>query len=184
MPIVNRFARLLRADLNALVDRIEEPALVAREAVREMEHELATLEQRAQALATGDAALAREDAHHADTLVRLDHELDSCLAAGAEALARDVVRRKLEHAGRRDALQRARERNAAAQTALTAAIDAARAELATLRARLAAHADVAPERNHVVTAASPEAGPPSEAEIDIALLREKERRSGAGRIPA
>ncbi|MEQ8231866.1 MAG: PspA/IM30 family protein [Gammaproteobacteria bacterium] len=183
MPIVNRFARLLRADLNALVDRIEEPALVAREAVREMEFELAARERRAQALASGDAALVREDAHHADALTRLDSELDSCLAAGAEALARDLVRRKLEHAARRESLRRARERNAAARTTLAAAIDAARAELATLRARLAAHADAAPSSEHVVTAAAPEPGPPSEAEIDIALLREKERRNATGRIP-
>ena len=61
MPLIDRFTRLVSADLHALIDRIEEPELLLRQAVRE-----------------------------------LDDELDVCFRSGEEALARGLVRRKLE----------------------------------------------------------------------------------------
>ena len=41
MPLVDRVARLFRADLHAVMDRIEEPDVLLRQALREMEEELA-----------------------------------------------------------------------------------------------------------------------------------------------
>ena len=172
MPLFNRFARLLSADLNALLDRIEEPALLARQALREMEHELVAMAERARALDAADDALAREDARLADALARLDVELDSCLAANEDTLARDLVRRKLEHARRRDDIANTRERHAATRAELAESEAATRAEMAALRARLAALSEpaAAPAADTIV------AMTPSAAEIDIALLHEKRQR--------
>ena len=37
MALITRFSRLFRADLHAVLDRIEEPDVILRQAVREME---------------------------------------------------------------------------------------------------------------------------------------------------
>ncbi|MEQ8662454.1 MAG: hypothetical protein RLW62_16690, partial [Gammaproteobacteria bacterium] len=146
-------------------------------------HELAALERRAQALVASDAALACEDRHLVAGLAVIERELDTCLAAGADALARDLVRRKLAHGRRRDMLARARDRNAAARGTLADTVARARGELATLRARLAAHADSA-DCAAADTVPMVAGGAPSEAEIDIALLQEKAQRAQTGRAPA
>jgi len=183
MPLINRFARLLSADLNALLDRIEEPALLARQALREMEQELVAMSERARALGAADDALAREDAHLADALARLDAELDTCLAACEDTLARDLVRRKLEHARRRENIAHTREHHAAARAELADSEAATRAELALLRARLAELSEAAtrpaPSATHPVRPATPSA-----AEIDIALLHEKQQRRHYREQPA
>ena len=46
MPIINRISRLFTADLHAVLDRIEEPEALLKQAIREMEEEAAASEQR------------------------------------------------------------------------------------------------------------------------------------------
>ena len=50
MALITRVSRLFRADLHAVLDRIEEPDVLLRQAVREMEEALARDEQRLKAL--------------------------------------------------------------------------------------------------------------------------------------
>ena len=50
MTLIARVSRLFRADLHAVLDRVEEPDLVLRQAVREMEEDLARDGRRADAL--------------------------------------------------------------------------------------------------------------------------------------
>ena len=40
MALINRFSRLFRADLHAVLDRIEEPTILLKQAVREMEDDV------------------------------------------------------------------------------------------------------------------------------------------------
>src|SRR5262247_3541760 len=50
MALINRMSRLFTADVHAVLDRIEEPDVLLKHAVREMEEELARGEQRARVL--------------------------------------------------------------------------------------------------------------------------------------
>ena len=45
MVLITRLARLFRADVHAVLDRIEEPLLLLQQAVREMEADLADNEK-------------------------------------------------------------------------------------------------------------------------------------------
>ena len=36
MPLIDRFARLISADLNAVLDRVEEPQVLLQQSIREM----------------------------------------------------------------------------------------------------------------------------------------------------
>jgi phage shock protein A len=171
MPLIDRFTRLISADLHALIDRIEEPELLLRQAVRELDEELARLRQRARALEREQDQRRRDERSARERLARLDEELDLCLAAGDDTLARHVVRHKL------DAERRAAWAAAGAATAARAAEDldqhrlAGEEELTHLRAELA----------HATAPAAIAGGTPAvyaTEDIDIALLREKERRAG------
>jgi len=96
MALITRLSRLFQADFHAVLDRIEEPDLQLRQAVREMEFDLQQDEQAlallqhesAQLLVTIDEFLLRISA--------FDEELDICFAAKKDDLARDLIKRKLE----------------------------------------------------------------------------------------
>lgn len=170
MPIIDRFTRLLSADLNALIDRIEEPDMMLRQAARDLAHELDLLRQRGRELAHERARLGRDHDRVREKLVRLDQELDLCLAAGDEALARHIVKRKLEseaHAARIDAASVGLEHKAQEieQACLCGEHELARLETALA---LAANAPVATGLAEPTWSAH---------DIDIALLREKHRRA-------
>ena len=171
MPLIDRFTRLVSADLHALIDRIEEPELLLRQAVRELDAELERLRQRARALEHEQDHQQREAMSARERIARLDEELDLCLAADDDFLARHVVRHKL------DAERRAAWAAAAAATAARAAEDldrhrlAGENELTRLRTELA----------RVTVPAAITCGAPAgyaAQDIDIALLREKQRRAG------
>ena len=51
MAIINRVSRLFTADIHAVLDRMEEPVVLLRHCIREMEEELADSERRVKALA-------------------------------------------------------------------------------------------------------------------------------------
>ena len=96
MAIMTRVTRLFRADVHAVLDRMEEPDVLLRQALREMEDEVA---QHAQFLRARELerkqAQARLDAIAA-TQAEIGGQLDLCFDAGNEALARTLLRRKLE----------------------------------------------------------------------------------------
>ena len=95
MALVTRLSRLFQADFHAVLDRIEEPDLQLRQAVREMQYALEQDRQRLQLLQHEAQQLQNTAAQNDSRLSCLDEELDLCLAAGQEDLARDLVRRKL-----------------------------------------------------------------------------------------
>ncbi|MGR8920940.1 MAG: PspA/IM30 family protein [Gammaproteobacteria bacterium] len=171
MPLIHRFTQLLTADLNAVLDRIEQPEVLLRQAVRDMESELEQLAARARLLgAERERAVARTGSEQALT-ARLDGELDLCLAADEHTLARDLVRRKLE-SGRRAAEARAAADEAERSRAeLEALIEDGRRRLAGMQEKLEVMLDADAD-----SAAPAAVSGPSEAEIDIALLAEQQRR--------
>jgi phage shock protein A len=84
--------------MHAVLDQIEEPEVVLRQAIREMEEELARQRQRERWLRDEiEAAAARLDSF--TTAIRdIDANLDLCFHNDNEVLARKLTRRKLETA--------------------------------------------------------------------------------------
>ena len=108
MAFMTRLTRLFRADLHALLDRLEAPDLVLAQAVREMEQALdqerrtvARLEREGERLVAQEAALQR-------ILTQTGEAVDDCLEAGQDDLARPVIRRRLETERQSAALHRRR----------------------------------------------------------------------------
>lgn len=95
MALIKRLSRLFAADLHAVLDQIEEPEALLKQAVREMEEELARRAARLKALERERATLAKRRGELERTLTELDEKLDLCFAAGNDELARKLTRRKL-----------------------------------------------------------------------------------------
>lgn len=98
MALIRRVSRLFTADVHAVLDQIEEPEVVLRQAIREMEEELARQHQRRKWLG-GEIESAAAKGEAFENLLRdLDAKLDVAFANDNEPLARRLTRRKLETA--------------------------------------------------------------------------------------
>ena len=95
MALVTRLSRLFQADFHAVLDRIEEPDLQLRQAVREMQFALDQDQQRKLLLQHEAGQLDKTVVGIDGRLQALDEELDICIAADKDDLARDLVQRKL-----------------------------------------------------------------------------------------
>jgi len=89
-------SRLFTADVHAVLDRIEEPGVLLKHAIREMEEELAHSEQRVRQLEHERTTLADRHRKVQAVLAELTEQLDVCFANGNDELARKIVKRRLE----------------------------------------------------------------------------------------
>ena len=176
MALMTRVSRLFRADLHAVLDRLEEPDILLRQAVREMEEELSREEQRLRMLQHDhDEMLKRESDLH-DSLGEIEQQLDVCFASGKDDLARPLIKRKLE-------TQRLNKMLAAKRASLLEALARLRVHLDENRTRLEATRQKLellvendrpppPEDNWTVPDFSVH-----EEDVEVAFLREKQKRS-------
>lgn len=96
MALINRVSRLFKADLHAVLDQLEEPEQILRQAVRDMEDELAMTEQSiARCVLEQDALRNRLDAIQR-SVSATSEQLDLCFTTGKDDLAKGLIRRKLE----------------------------------------------------------------------------------------
>ncbi len=171
MALINRMSRLFTADVHAVLDRIEEPDVLLKHAVREMEEELARGEQHVRALENEHGVLSERQNKTRTVLAELAEQLDVCFANGNEDLARKVIKRRLET----ERLERhVRERRASLEQELAAR----RAALDEQREQL----DVTRQKAELLTATVTGDDWPradfavGEAEVEVALLRERQKR--------
>lgn len=176
MALINRMSRLLAADVHAVLDRIEEPEAVLRQALREMEEEVERAEQHASRLEQEIEHMARRREKLGPALTELDAEIGLCFESGNEALARKLVRRKLQ-------AERFEQHLADRLETARRALAARRATLLEQRERL----DVVRQQAELATEASDPAAPfpaewnesdfgVGEDEVEVAFLRERRRR--------
>ena len=99
MALINRISRLVKADFHAVLDQIEEPEQLLKQAIRDMEDDLAETEQRINLCIHDQEALAVRRSELEASLAEIDGQLDLCFASGKEDLAKNLIRKKLE-AGR------------------------------------------------------------------------------------
>lgn len=176
MALITRMSRLFRADVNAVLDRIEEPTILLRQAVREMEEELAREEQRGRLLEHEQQQLEARLADSERVLHELGEQLDTCFDSGKDDLARTLIRRRLEAeqgrrllAGRRDALAEKR-------AGLCRRLDDHRRRLDVMRQKsdLLADDETGQQQDRW---GGHDVGVRDE-DVEVAFLREKQRRAG------
>lgn len=179
MALINRISRLFQADFHAVLDHVEEPELLLRQAVREMEDELAAAEQHIRLVTHEQKTVAQRIEELEREITDIDEELDLCFASEKDDLARGLIKKKIE--GQR-LLKRLSSKFQVTEQELgskRASVEENRATLEGLRQK----AELFAKRSPV--ASSPDTGDVgwldrqvnvSEDEVEIAYLREKDRR--------
>lgn len=176
MTLMTRIARLFRADIHAVLDRIEEPDLLLRQAIREMEEDLDRDRRQLQALEREQARLAAREAELQGTLPSIDEELNLCFNAGKDDLARALVRRKLEIGRAQKAAAQKRETLDAQRADLQSRIAENRAQLDDIRQKAEVLADSAADHGRDVPACGRSDFAIRDEDVEVAFLREKQRR--------
>ncbi|MDH3641721.1 MAG: PspA/IM30 family protein [Gammaproteobacteria bacterium] len=173
MALISRVSRLFTADVHAVLDRIEEPEVLLKQAIREMEDEVAKGEQQLKWLRHEAVQLEKKRDAGAAAVQDLDAELDVCFEAGEEQLARTLVKRKLSEEQRTKVAIAQLDSVASAIMDVSAGLDDQRNKLVEMQqsAELLTAEPVAEVR--LGDAAI------SQDEVDVAFLREKQRRSGS-----
>ncbi len=176
MPLITRISRLFQADLHAVLDRIEEPAALLRQAVREMEEDLARDEQRMKVLNHDLGQLMAQQADLDRSLARIDGELAVCFESARDDLARPLIRRKLETERMVTLVSGKRETLEQTLAGLKVRLEENRARLEGMRqkAELLAEEDLSRPPEDPLWR-TPE-GPIRDEEVEVALLREKQKR--------
>ena len=178
MALITRVSRLFRADLHAVLDRIEEPEALLKQALREMEEELNRDEQRSKFLRHERGQLMARHAELEQKLADLEHELDICFANGKDDLARALIKRQLEAQRFCKALTAKCESVQHALAEVMQRVDDQRAHLEVMRQK----AELFGDDNEGDTADaswSPADISVREEDIEIAFLREKQKRARA-----
>ena len=174
MALVTRLSRLFQADFHAVLDRIEEPDLQLRQAVREMQFALDQDQQRKQLLQHEADQLDKAVVSIGDKLQALDEELDICIAADKDDLARDLVHRKL---AAEKQLQATSDRSTAInlqRQTLDRQIDEQTQQLTSMKQKLEL---LVKFDDSSVDADFTSGEAIRNEEIEIALLREKQKRT-------
>ena len=96
MALINRVSRLFKADFHAVLDQIEEPEQLLKQAIRDMEDVLATTEQQISLAAHDQEALSIRTDELKTTLAEIDEQIELCFDSDKDDLARNLVRKKLE----------------------------------------------------------------------------------------
>ena len=179
MAMITRLSRLFKADFHAVLDHIEEPQVLLRQAIREMEEDLISSEQKLKWLQHETAELGARQKELEDASSRLDEELDICFDSGKDELARGLIKRKLE-------AQRLLDRIVSRAAATEQAIDAQTARLTENRSVLDGMRQKA-ELYQETSSANDESAADwlvgdtavSDADVEVAFLREKKKRSAS-----
>lgn len=174
MALITRFSRLFTADLHAVLDRLEEPDVLLKQAVRDMEEELARMRSEALGARAEMQRIVQTEADIGRRLTDLDAELDVCFDAGEEALARSLVRRKLETGRRAKALQVRHDTLAERLAELDIAITENDRHLAGMREKIEVFGEQT--RATCVAGTGSDETAIGTDEVDVAFLREQQRR--------
>jgi phage shock protein A len=181
MALINRISRLITADFHAVIDQIEEPGQLLKQAIRDMRDDLAETERQLLLGNRDQDAFAIRQSELQTKIANVSEQLDLCFASKKDDLARALIRKKLEA---ERLLQRLTTRSAANEHYL-GQLKATLGENRTILDGLQQKADLFQERMPGSTNADSEHADIAwmnremnvgEDEVEIEFLREKNSR--------
>ena len=176
MPLITRVARLFRADFHAVLDRVEEPDILLRQSIREMEADLARDEQLYRRHEREQVQFGKKEAELHRLCTSLSEEMDVCFAADKEDLARSLIRRKLETERSLQLLASRRETLSGQLEKLATRLDENRSRYESMRQK----AELFEDQNRDPTGGDAWNAPDvrvRDEDVEVALLKERQRRA-------
>lgn len=179
MTLIQRLARLLKADLHGILDGLEDPEEVVKQTIRDMEEAITAKEQTLAALHTALQRLATEVQEIERRAQEIEQRLELCFQEGNDTLARTFIRKRLETTQQARRVARALEESQARRVALEHTIAEQRAQLATVVQQLRSFAEARQRQTGMAAPFIPgcQDGTIAEDEIEVAFLQEKHRRA-------
>ena len=173
MAIINRLARLFKADFHAVLDHIEDPELQLKQAVREMEEQLVIVAAHIQQHTRELNNLAERKNSVEQLLAKTNDEIEVCIDNSNDDLARGLVRRKLETSKALTTLSAAQQRLTKTRQSLEARHKEYLVTIAGMRQKADLYDSTSAESSHstIVT----DAFTVSEEDVEVALLKERQR---------
>ncbi len=184
MALINRISRLFKADFHAVLDQIEEPEQLLKQAVRDMEDELASTEQRISLCANDQEALSVRRNELENAITEIKAQLDLCFESEKDDLAKNLIRKRLEAERLLKRLNAKHDANAKYLDEQRTMLDENSATLASLRQKAELFAHRAPAHTGGGSEFDDIAWMAREMtvgddEVEIAYLREKSLRSAS-----
>jgi len=174
MTVLTRLSRLFRADLHALLDRMEAPDVLLQQAIRDMEGEIQLQQQEQKKRALEQQQLQRRCSELLERLQQQETELDLCLDAGNDALTRALLRRRLEQEQTLRLLQQRLQTLTEKMRGADTELQQQQRELQALREQAEALLQTPSSTRDAADACAV-----TEADVELALLKAKSRRSPA-----
>ncbi len=176
MALISRLSQLFKADMHAVLDRIEAPDVLLNQAIREMEEAHSGDRARFELLSDERQQLRKREERLRESLKATEEELDLAFGSGDEALLRSVMRRKLERLNDQNLLQARSEMLGEALQELERQLgdQAQRLEEMRRKSQLLSR-DCCGSSSQIAMVANGTGV--SEQAVELALLREKARRN-------
>ena len=170
MALITRISKLFQADVHAVLDCMEEPVIVLKQAVREMEEALQRDERQLKLTIHEASQLEKRNQDITESLARIEGELEVCFSHGRDELARTLIRRKLEAEQFRGVLARQQQTLQQSTATLQGRISECSSQLESMRQKSELLSDDRFEPNEWPL--NPEHRVRDE-DVEIAYLREK-----------
>jgi len=97
MSITKRISQLFYADVHGILDLLEEPEGMARQALREMEESISEREGHIALLAQRLERKDRQKQRSAERIVELESKIALCLGSEDQEMAKSLIRKTLEY---------------------------------------------------------------------------------------
>ncbi|MGR8935070.1 MAG: PspA/IM30 family protein [Gammaproteobacteria bacterium] len=179
MSLLHRIARLFKADLHGLLDALEEPDVMLKQAVREMREVIEQSETQLNTMSRESQRYAQHLQALSATLAEYDSQIDFCFAENNEAAIKTLLRKKLETRQILQATENRRQTLAEATDRLETELAERQDKLKSILDKMALFSDQSPKNdpsgfdaaraNDFYQAVTPE-------DVELAYLQEKRRR--------
>jgi len=177
MTILTRISRLFKADIHGILDSLEEPESILKQAVRDMQDEIDNASLAIDALSRQQERLQEKQQALTANIQELQQQLHFCLAEKNEVLAKSVIRKKLQAELSLNELSRQTKNINEERNQKIKETDERKEKLQAIRDKLALFAEQT-ESSHASTVTGSNTTI-TQDDVDLAFLYEKQRHAEA-----
>lgn len=182
MSIIGRLSRLFKADIHGILDSLEDPRETLKQALREMEEEIAKGEEALKRLIQKEEEMRVSKGERENALKEYRNQMDLCFDSGNEALAKAILKKKLESEKRLYGIEKAIAQVGKAIDTTNRVLEEQREKLQAVLEKQRLFEDQVGVMENSSAVFGGESGEPisslvSDEELELAYLSEQKRRA-------